>query len=316
MATEASEKIRTRRVQRLGTSSLVVTLPKEWVRRVGLKPGDMVMIIIEGNSVRVLPAGAGEVGGVLEVDASKLPVSVSKLISCAYVARVDIVKVHGLDWRGALEARSAASRLMGVDVASVGDGVEVRMILDDARVTVEEILEGVVRLSLDLIGLVEKLLEEPSQQLVQLAREAYNEIVKYEHLAVRKLTGSIPGPEQARIYAAAILGDVAADLWSLANMVASLVETKGRLETGERIRGLLERLAKLLERLPGAKSLEELSGLAKEAEELRMDSYRAMLDAQKPLDAAAAATLHHAIRYLVVAIDALLCNKLIQQTRR
>ena len=313
MAMEASEKIRTRRVQRLGTSSLVVTLPKEWVRRVGLKPGDMVMIVIEGNSVRVIPAGAGEVGGVLEVDASKLPVGVSKLISCAYVMRVDAVRVRGLDWRGALEARSAASRLMGVDVASTGDGVEVRMILDDTRVTVEEILEGVVQLAVELIGLVEKLIEEPSQQLVQLAREAYNEIVKYEHLAVRKLTGSIPGPEQARVYAAAILGDVAADLWTLANMLASLVETRGRVEAGEAAKKLLGGMAKLLERIPKARELDELAALAKEAEALRMDAYRATLDAEKPTDAAIAATLHHAARYLTAALDTLLCNKLMKR---
>jgi len=33
-----------RRVQRLGSSSLVITLPKEWTRRLGIKPGDQILL--------------------------------------------------------------------------------------------------------------------------------------------------------------------------------------------------------------------------------------------------------------------------------
>ncbi|WP_062662460.1 AbrB/MazE/SpoVT family DNA-binding domain-containing protein [Aeropyrum camini] len=45
-----------RRLQKLGSSSLVVTLPKEWVREMGLKQGDPVYVVIEGGSLRIVPA--------------------------------------------------------------------------------------------------------------------------------------------------------------------------------------------------------------------------------------------------------------------
>jgi len=314
LASDTTEKVKMRRVQRLGTSSLVVTLPKEWVRRVGLKPGDAVLVVIEGSSVRIIPSGAGEeVYRRLEVEADKIgDIGVSRLISCAYVSHVDVVRIRGASWETALEARSVASRLAGVDVVSGNGFIEVRMLLDDSRVSDEELMEAIVRLGVDLLGLVEKLLEGARPQLVQLAREAYNEIVKYEHLAVRRLSG-LPVAEKSLAYAIAILGDVAADLWSIANMLATLAETRG-VEVGdlEGIKRLVGEFRSVLQEVPrvARAGLEEVAALARRAEQLRMETMRATIDAKKPLDAAIAATLHHAARYLSVAIDTLVCNKL------
>lgn len=45
-----------RKIQRLGGSSLIVTIPKAWARRVGLKPGDNVIVIDDGDSLRIMPS--------------------------------------------------------------------------------------------------------------------------------------------------------------------------------------------------------------------------------------------------------------------
>jgi len=44
-----------RRVQRLGGSSLVITIPKQWARRMSIKPGDEVAVIDEGDALRITP---------------------------------------------------------------------------------------------------------------------------------------------------------------------------------------------------------------------------------------------------------------------
>jgi bifunctional DNA-binding transcriptional regulator/antitoxin component of YhaV-PrlF toxin-antitoxin module len=44
-----------RRVQRLGGSSLVITIPKHWARRMSIKPGDEVAIIDEGDALKIAP---------------------------------------------------------------------------------------------------------------------------------------------------------------------------------------------------------------------------------------------------------------------
>jgi len=51
--------ITNRRIQRLGSSSLIITIPKNWASRLGLSPGDNVIIVDEGDSLRVLPSNSG-----------------------------------------------------------------------------------------------------------------------------------------------------------------------------------------------------------------------------------------------------------------
>ncbi|MEM4507854.1 MAG: AbrB/MazE/SpoVT family DNA-binding domain-containing protein [Acidilobaceae archaeon] len=50
-----TSKESSRRVQRLGSTSLVVTLPKLWTLRFNVKPGDKLLIIDEGYQLRILP---------------------------------------------------------------------------------------------------------------------------------------------------------------------------------------------------------------------------------------------------------------------
>jgi len=49
-----------RKVQRLGASSLIVTLPKEWARRNGVDVGDTVSLIDAGDRLILLPGGSNK----------------------------------------------------------------------------------------------------------------------------------------------------------------------------------------------------------------------------------------------------------------
>jgi len=44
-----------RKVQKLGTSSLIITLPKTWVNRLGIKPGDSVYLVEKEKELRIVP---------------------------------------------------------------------------------------------------------------------------------------------------------------------------------------------------------------------------------------------------------------------
>jgi len=44
-----------RRIQRLGGSSLIVTIPKSWARKIGLTVGDEVVVVDEGDHLKILP---------------------------------------------------------------------------------------------------------------------------------------------------------------------------------------------------------------------------------------------------------------------
>ncbi|MCX8165729.1 MAG: AbrB/MazE/SpoVT family DNA-binding domain-containing protein [Acidilobaceae archaeon] len=50
-----SISIAKRRIQKLGGSSLIVTLPKTWAKRYGLDVGDTVVVLDEGDHIKIFP---------------------------------------------------------------------------------------------------------------------------------------------------------------------------------------------------------------------------------------------------------------------
>jgi len=44
-----------RKIQKLGSSSLVITIPKSWATRLGLKAGDKVVVVDEGDHLKIMP---------------------------------------------------------------------------------------------------------------------------------------------------------------------------------------------------------------------------------------------------------------------
>ena len=44
-----------RRIQRLGGSSMIVTIPKSWAKKIGLSVGDEVVVVDEGDHLKIVP---------------------------------------------------------------------------------------------------------------------------------------------------------------------------------------------------------------------------------------------------------------------
>ncbi len=145
-----------RRVQRLGSSSLVVTLPKSWVRSLNLKPGDPVYVVVEGRSVRVMPvenegvgSAAFRVQGLEEGEARRF-------LWCAYVLGPDEILVEAVG-EGVYEAlREASLSLVGVEVSREDRGAKINVLVDPSKLDprssiravagdLEEIVKSLVR---------------------------------------------------------------------------------------------------------------------------------------------------------------------------
>jgi len=83
-------------LQVLGKSSLAVTIPKKWVKSLGLKPGDIVQLKLAGPSIIIKPVST-ELGKEkrqvnLHVDSSDIDKIMRRLISM-YLSGVDTIKV-------------------------------------------------------------------------------------------------------------------------------------------------------------------------------------------------------------------------------
>lgn len=133
-----------RRVQRLGSSSLVITLPKEWTRRLGIKPGDQILLYDEGSELRISPLEKKVDSGVY-LDLTRIePQLASYIITCIYLSGFDTATVKmprtGSDLVEELRFRS--QRFMGAEVYKVGNGeIKVDILLDMNKVDLSRLFK-------------------------------------------------------------------------------------------------------------------------------------------------------------------------------
>ncbi len=79
-----------RKIQRLGASSLIVTLPKEWARRHGIKVGDILNLYDEGDKLIIAPDGTPiELRLGFNLAHSSVEKHAGKLAMCGYVFGFD-----------------------------------------------------------------------------------------------------------------------------------------------------------------------------------------------------------------------------------
>ena len=90
--------VETRKIQRLGSSSLVVTLPKNWARKNNLKPGDPIYMVDEGGHLKILP-GSSRKPCIKEQVTTKYTKNVKELglermIKCAYLNGYNSIRIE------------------------------------------------------------------------------------------------------------------------------------------------------------------------------------------------------------------------------
>ncbi len=84
-----SVSITKRRIQRLGGSSLIVTIPKNWAKKIGLRVGDMVVVVDKGDRLEILPPDS-KVNERIGIAQTKLAgylrdMPIENIINCVYV---------------------------------------------------------------------------------------------------------------------------------------------------------------------------------------------------------------------------------------
>ncbi|MCX8195650.1 MAG: AbrB/MazE/SpoVT family DNA-binding domain-containing protein [Acidilobaceae archaeon] len=167
------EGVEARRVVKLGQSSLVVSLPKRWADRVGLKAGDIVLVISEGENLRLRPVRRREE---LEIKVrGKEAALVSYVVPCAYVLGYERAVFEAgvpLD-----DLRKAVERLPGAVMNFREEGgVEVKIAVDLDKLSVKELLRKNSSLSSQIALLLSRALEGSAEQeeLESLKSQSYS----------------------------------------------------------------------------------------------------------------------------------------------
>jgi len=308
-----------RKLQRLGLSSLVVTLPRRWVEAHGLKPGDLVYVIDEGDRLRIVPAQPSEARRSYRFDAYKLamPQLASAALTCLYVNNLNdvIVDLKGMGEEGLKQLKQTSMRLLGLEVTQLdSERASVRIVLDDSRADPKMAIKGLG----SAVGNIAELLRRASSGEALGSDEvevATAELLKYQHLIMRHVVSSvsegvIDTRVQGTIVGTAVLGVVGnvllealklAQRWSLRS--SRVAEVAGQL------RDLIPMVSAMVAQ-PSVKRLHEASLTA-----LSLSAWLEDLlgSSQDPKEAAVLSKVDDAVRDLMIVFSAILCSAVLSE---
>jgi len=186
-----------RKVQRLGASSLVVTLPHSWAKRVGLKPGDSVIVSVEGSSLKLTPLSATANPRQASLDLEKLGdhTALSYILPCFYILGYDEVSLKVRDRSVTRVLKSYTSKLPGLElIDSGGEVLSAKVLIDRGKVDVKVLIKNMALLVSSSLRVLERIsrgepLENLRGEVAALAEEAY----RVRSLIERQLHLYIPG---------------------------------------------------------------------------------------------------------------------------
>lgn len=255
-----------RKLQRLGSKSLVVSLPRSWVKKQGLQPGDMAYVIEEYDKIIVMPykkqgePQPGEVtinlDAVLE-DEEHVPPEVigRQIIGCMYILGIDnfVLKSKKLDPDRLFDIiRESGMPTAGVDIDIREGGVKVSSIIDVNRLEPSLAIRNLARIVLRQIDYLLSYAEGKLTSLKEIEEKimrGMEDVRVLERLIMRSLIGpkslveNIDVRHIYSIFGAAILMVMANDfisrdlLWMARN---NKKPGEKSVEYLRKVRGLLE----------------------------------------------------------------------------
>jgi len=148
-----SKEVETRKVQKLGSSSLFVTLPKKWISKWNVKPGDK--IIMEVSDDGTLKLIAEKVKNTInkksiKIDVDSLKQPLLSVVPCLYALGYDEILLHskkGIDRTEIENLLTFSKQLVGAEVTEAGDNkVKIECLLDTEKLGLESLLRRLLNI--------------------------------------------------------------------------------------------------------------------------------------------------------------------------
>ncbi|AFZ69998.1 phosphate uptake regulator [Caldisphaera lagunensis DSM 15908] len=216
-----------RKVQRLGASSYVITLPHTWIEANNIKPGDTVYIVDDDNKLSIIPSQKDEEKSktVYEMDLGKIPIPeiASLAIYCLYVHNLGdtIINMGPMGKKGVESAKQAALSLLGLDVFELGESrIMIRPVIDDSKIEIKQVIKGLGMIVSDITGILRDALN--GLDVTQSLQLSQKDLLKYQHLVERHVVDTmLHGKSDVRLHAlvlgSGLLGVVGYIMWDAAD---------------------------------------------------------------------------------------------------
>ena len=195
----------TRKVQRLGPSTLAMTLPAEWAQEHDVEKGDEVSLRMGGKgTLTVMPesASTGETEAIIHADDLDAD-AVERAILAQYVLGRRVIRVEQSD--GALDSDhinavyKAETQLMGLGVIEeTPESISIRCSVDPEDFTLDNLLERLESTGSTMRGEAIKALAHGNPDLAQRALNRERQANKFFVLLLRLIFTAYQNPNLAR----------------------------------------------------------------------------------------------------------------------
>jgi len=187
----------TRKIYRSGGSTYIMSLPKKWVERVGLKEGDSVFLSEHQGTISIEAREREEEQREVVFKASQVkdPQAIERLLISYYLIGYDTMKII-LDQEEYLSYREVARRLssllIGVEIVEdTTEAITLEILLDERKMPT---LRTLRRINLIVNSMISELIQVFEGGGEALARDVFvreKEVDRLYFLVVRQLKGAV-----------------------------------------------------------------------------------------------------------------------------
>lgn len=184
--TRKLSQVMTRKVQRLGASSLIVTLPKSWARKHGIDVGDPIIVYDEGNRLILTPSKEEPLIGLnLKLNHASISKHAGRLCLCSYLFGFDYLDFeHNRPINNMMIERISryASEIPGAQISMPSD-YEIRVEFPSDITDVEGLLSHFGRELGSYLGRLALALRTNQVDLID--EESYRELLRLASMVTR-----------------------------------------------------------------------------------------------------------------------------------
>ena len=186
-----------RRVQKFGRSTLMISLPAEWVKSVGLNPGDAVNIeVLEDGSLRLTPLSIAtrkkERELRVKVSSGSSESLLTRTIYAGYVLGMDKIVIESIS--GVLSethlriVRDMIRLLIGTEIIEyTPKKIVIQILIDPSKYSTMAVIGRMSNLVRFMVQHIETAITENKPHLLNEVRELENEVDRLHALTARQL---------------------------------------------------------------------------------------------------------------------------------
>ncbi len=186
-----------RKVYVSGGSTYVISLPKKWVNKTNLKPGDSLVVTEHGSSLLIETSVIEKRSSVKEIKISQMVSSdaLERLLIAFYLVGYDTIKIK-LDRKDHLPYRKSIRKmldyLIGVEIVEdTNDSMTLEVMVDYRRMMTKQILQRIYSINRSMLLDLGKALNNMDVGLAKDVIVREREIDRLYFLVVRQLKSAV-----------------------------------------------------------------------------------------------------------------------------